>query len=146
MIEQKRSMLYHDRAPLTQRICGVVKAGIRTKACSFMKLAWNCFKRYQTSSLFCDKPSPVRDVVLILKSHKTGKIERLSMFVLPLLQWKSNKYYIFRAQGCSLRYTACKVHVPYHHLWPAQLYSILLQYLINGTIKKKKVGGGGYWA
>jgi hypothetical protein len=95
MIEQKSSMLYHDRAPLTQRICSVVKAGIRTKACSFIKFAWNCFKRYQTGSLFCDKPSPVRDEVLKLKAHKTGKTEQLSMFVFPLLQWKSKKYYIF---------------------------------------------------
>jgi hypothetical protein len=52
------------------------------------------------------------------------------MFVFPLLQWKSKKYYIFWVQGYSLRYTACEVHVPYNHLWPAQLYSIFLQHLI----------------
>ena len=67
-------MLYHHRAPLTQRICSVVKPGIRTKACSFMKVACNCFKRYQTSSLFCDMPSPVRDEVLKLKPHNTGNL------------------------------------------------------------------------
>ena len=140
IVEQKGSMLYHDRDPLTQRICSVVKPGIRTKACSFMKVARNCFKRYQTSSLFCDKPNPVRNEVLKLKPHKTGNlcvIEQRSTFMFPLLQRKSNIYYIFWMQGCSLRYTACEVHVPYHHLWPAQLYSIFPQYFINGTIKKK---------
>jgi len=36
-----------------------------------------------------------------------------------LFQWKSNKYYIFWACICSLRYPACNAHVPYCHLWPA---------------------------
>jgi len=84
-------------------------------------------------------PSPVRDEVLKLKPHKTGNLcvtEQWSMFVFPLLQWKSNKYYIFWVQGCSLRYTACKVLVP-NHLWPAWMYNIFPQYLINGNIKRK---------
>jgi hypothetical protein len=43
----------------------------------------------------------------------------------------------------SLRYLAWNTHLPYCHLWPAQLYNIFLHYLINGTIfeKKKRVPG-----
>jgi len=40
---------------------------------------------------------------------------------------------------CSLRYPACSAHVPYCHMWPAQLYIIFPHSLINGTIFKKKV-------
>jgi len=38
-----------------------------------------------------------------------------------LLQWKSNKYYIFWLCICSLRYPSCNAHAPYCHLWPARL-------------------------
>ena len=40
---------------------------------------------------------------------------------------------------CSLRYPACSAHVPYCHLWPAQLYIIFPHSVINGTIFKKNV-------
>jgi hypothetical protein len=40
---------------------------------------------------------------------------------------------------CSLRYPAYSAHVPYCHLWPAQLYIIFPHSLINGTIFKNKV-------
>ena len=56
----------------------------------------------------------------------------------PLLQWKSNKYYIFQVCVCSLRFPGCNVHVPYCHLRPVQLYYIFPSYLINVTIFKKK--------
>jgi hypothetical protein len=59
-------------------------------------------------------------------------------FLLQLLQWKSNKYYIFSVPVCSLRYRASKAHAPYCHLWPASLYNIFPHYLINGTIFRKK--------
>ena len=32
----------------------------------------------------------------------------------PLLQWKSNKYYIFLVCVCSLRYPARNAHAPYY--------------------------------
>jgi hypothetical protein len=35
----------------------------------------------------------------------------------PLLQWKTNKYYIFWVRVCSLRYSACNARVPYCHLY-----------------------------
>jgi hypothetical protein len=59
----------------------------------------------------------------------------------PLLQWKSNKYYIFWVRVCSLRYSARNAQAPYCHLWPAPLYKIFPHYPINGTIfgKKKKL-------
>jgi hypothetical protein len=34
--------------------------------------------------------------------------------VQPLLQWKSNKYYIFWVCVCSLSYPACNAHAPYY--------------------------------
>jgi surface polysaccharide O-acyltransferase-like enzyme len=56
-----------------------------------------------------------------------------------LLQWKSNKYYIFWVCVCSLSYPAFNVHAPYYsQLWPAPLYSIFAHYLINDTIFGKK--------
>ena len=39
---------------------------------------------------------------------------------------------------CSLRYPAHNVHVPYCHLWPAWLYKIFQNYLINGWIFGRK--------
>jgi hypothetical protein len=56
-----------------------------------------------------------------------------------LLQWNSNKYYIFLLCVCSLRYPAYNAHAPYCRLWPAWLYYIFPLYLINGTILDKKV-------
>ena len=35
-------------------------------------------------------------------------------FVSPLLQWKTNKYYIFWVYVCSLIYSACKAHAAYY--------------------------------
>ena len=57
----------------------------------------------------------------------------------PLLQQKSNKYYIFWERVCSLWYPACNVHAPYRHLWPAQLYNIFHIILSIAQFKKKKV-------
>ena len=42
-------------------------------------------------------------------------------FMQPLLQWKSNNYYIFRAWVCSLIYPAFNAHAPCCHLWYARL-------------------------
>ena len=49
-----------------------------------------------------------------------------------MLQFKSKKYYTFRV-------CVCRLHAPYCHLWPSQLYNIFLDYLINGTIFVKKL-------
>jgi hypothetical protein len=38
---------------------------------------------------------------------------------------------------CSLRYPACCVQAPFHHLWPALLYSTFTPYLINSMIFEK---------
>jgi hypothetical protein len=61
------------------------------------------------------------------------------MLVQPLLQWKSNNYYIFWVCICSVRYPACNAHAPLCHLWSAWLYNIFPHYLINSTIKKKVI-------
>jgi hypothetical protein len=58
--------------------------------------------------------------------------------VQQLLQWKSNKCYIFRVCVCGLSYPACNAHAPYCHLWPVRLHNIFLLYLKNGTIFEKK--------
>ena len=52
----------------------------------------------------------------------------------PLLWWKRNEYYILWVYVFSLRYPASSAHAPYYYLWPAPLYNIFLNYLINGPI------------
>jgi hypothetical protein len=61
------------------------------------------------------------------------------VFVQPLLQWSSNKYYIFWVCTCSFRYPACNANVAFCHLWPVQLHCIFPYYLINGMICTKKL-------
>ena len=43
-------------------------------------------------------------------------------FVQPLIQWKSNNYYIFWVRVSSLN-CPCNAHAQYCRLWPAPLYS-----------------------
>ena len=57
----------------------------------------------------------------------------------PLLQWKSNKHYIFWACVRSLRYPAWNAHIPYYQLWPARLCNIFPHYSINGKISGQKI-------
>ena len=54
------------------------------------------------------------------------------------LQWESNKYCTTYVCICSLRYPASNTHVPCCHLWPAMLYYIFPNYLINGMISERK--------
>jgi len=58
-------------------------------------------------------------------------------FMQPLLVWKGNKYYIFWECVYSLSCPACNGHVPYCHLWPAQLYKMFPHDLMNGTVFTK---------
>jgi len=58
----------------------------------------------------------------------------LSAFVQPLLQWKSDKYYILWVCVCSLRYPECNALAPYRNLSPARLHNVFPHYLTNGTI------------
>ena len=61
-----------------------------------------------------------------LENNETGNVhimEQRGTFVQPLLQRKSNKCYISSVCVCTLRYTACKAHVPYYGL--SGLYRIL---------------------
>jgi len=55
-----------------------------------------------------------------------------------MLQWKSNKCYLFWMCVCSLWYPAFNAHAPYCYLWPTPLYSIFPYCLINGMIFGKK--------
>ena len=55
-----------------------------------------------------------------------------------IVEVENNKYYIFLVYVCSLWYSACNAHKPYFHVWPASLYKIFPQYLINGMIFEKK--------
>jgi hypothetical protein len=63
----------------------------------------------------------------------------LREFVLPFLQWKSNKYYILLVCVCSLRYLAWNACAPHCPLCPVQLCSIFPRYLIRGTIFVKRL-------
>jgi hypothetical protein len=61
------------------------------------------------------------------------------LFMWPMLQWISNKHYIFWVCVCSLRHSACNVRMSQCHLWPAWLYNIFPHYLIHSTIFRKLV-------
>jgi len=55
--------------------------------------------------------------MFIQETNNTGNVSTTlhsGAFVQPVLQWKNNKYYIFRVCVCSLRYPACSVHAPYY--------------------------------
>ena len=62
------------------------------------------------------------------KAGNVCKRQHYGAFVQALLQWKRNKYYIFWVWVCSLRYAACIA------MWPARLYNIVPNYIINGTL------------
>ena len=94
--------------------------------CSFIA-KYSRFRNHFHDVLFQNKTSSVRKVW-----------PNFDAFSHPLLQWKSNKYYILWVCVCSLRYRACIAHAPYCHLWPIRLYSILPRYLINSSIFEKK--------
>ena len=49
-----------------------------------------------------------------------------------------NKHYIFWVCFCSLSYPACNGHEPFCNPWPAPLYHISPNYLINDKIFEKK--------
>jgi len=53
--------------------------------------------------------------------------------------WKSNEYFIFCVCVCCFMYPACNAHEPYCHLWLAPFCNFFPHYIINGTIKKKKL-------
>jgi len=58
-----------------------------------------------------------------------------------MLQWKSNKEYIFRECVCGLTYAISNAHAPYFYLRPLclTLYDIFSHCLINvKTLEKKK--------
>jgi hypothetical protein len=56
----------------------------------------------------------------------------------PLLQWKSNKYYLFWEFVSSLRYPTCNAHAPYCNVWPVLLYLIFFTLSHEGKIFEKK--------
>jgi hypothetical protein len=73
----------------------------------------------------------------------TGNVRILQHWgavVEPLLQWKSNKYYILWEWISGFRSSMqCACAVLYCHLWSARLYNIFPHNRINGTIFGKKV-------
>jgi hypothetical protein len=77
-----------------------------------------------------------------IKSNKTGDVrtmQHFGAFVQPLLQYKTNKYYIFWVCICGLSYPACNAHESYCHLWPVRPKIIFPLCLINCTIVGKKL-------
>ena len=69
----------------------------------------------KTLRILTSKRMALKDFI----SNKTASV-RITLhwgaFVQPLLQWKSNKYYIFWVWVCSLGYSAFNGHAPYCHL------------------------------
>ena len=62
----------------------------------------------------------------------------LLRFLQPLLQRKSNKYYILWVCVCSLRYPARNAHAPYSHLWPVRRYSFFQSFHELRDFRKRK--------
>jgi len=56
-----------------------------------------------------------------------------------ILQWKSNKYFLFWVCVGSFRYPTRNARLPYCPPWPIRFYVIFPHYLINSTIFEKKV-------
>ena len=82
----------------------------------FRSAATILFLYYKYREIFWSRTKPS----IINKNTGNVRITQNSgAFVLPLLQWRSNRYYIFWVCVCSLRYTARNAHAPYCHLWPA---------------------------
>jgi hypothetical protein len=80
----------------------------------------------------------------LLLSNKTSNVRITyywGAFAWPLLQWKSNKYYIFWVCVCSLSYAACKAHAPYYIVICGLSGCTVFfpHYLINGTIFGKRL-------
>ena len=93
--------------------------------------------------------------IICTKTNISGNVyikQNRSFFVWSLLLLKSSQYYIFVQNElkclpkalcfceCNfIRYPACNACVPYSHLWPFRLYSLLLPYQINGKILEKNL-------
>ena len=98
----------------------------------FERWTWNVSKRIlRKSSVVL---IGTRQAMYVLTLH-------WDVFVQPLLQWKNNKYFIFRVCVCSLFLSSMQSSraLLYCHLRPVQFYHIFPRYLINGTIFEKKV-------
>jgi hypothetical protein len=107
---------------------------------------------YETNSWYEVLQEERRNKIDGWKKNKRGNIritKHWGTFMKPLLQWKSNKYYIclcacLHVHGrrgvclcaCSLNYPACSAP-PYSYLWPFWLHHIFGQYLINAAIFRK---------
>jgi hypothetical protein len=79
--------------------------------------------------------------VIYTNKTRNARMTYSGAFLQPLLQWKSNKYYIFCVCVCvySHSYPACNAHAPYCHLWPTPLNNIFPHYLKKSMIFEKKV-------
>jgi len=64
-------------------------------------------------------------------------LSSVAFVALNMLQWKSNKFYIFWVCVCSLRYPAFKAQAPYRHMCP--VLNIFSLYMIHGWIFKKTI-------
>jgi len=65
---------------------------------------------------------------------KTGAV-RINVTSKPLLQWKSDKYYVFRVRVCSLSYTARKAHAPYNIFISGLSDSTIFFHIISQTTR-----------
>ena len=87
--------------------------------------------RFSVKNVTCS--SKTKKVTVCIATLQQGS------FTWPLLQWESNRYCIFRAYVCSLRYSACNAHAPYCHMWTGRLYNIFQLNLMKHQIFGKTV-------
>ena len=114
--------------------------GMLLKRCA--NTTWRTFWRPKKGNFNATEETLLESVIKKKKHNKTGKVcimKQWYAFIQPLLQWKSNKYYIFRVCVCSLRIPACNVHATYFHLWPVWFHNYFstLSHKWHKCLKKK---------
>jgi hypothetical protein len=75
--------------------------------------------------------------IWMLTLHALGRTSQCE-YKVTLRRVLGNRCCIGQAMSITQYVSACNAHAPYCNLWPASLYNVFPQYLINGTIFEKK--------
>jgi hypothetical protein len=107
--------------PISQTLmCPISQNLFFTRQCISYGLQFYCvLTNTRTQAVVCHATQPLTSRYKISVAPKIGNVritQHWGAFVQPLLQQKSNKYYIFWVCVCSLRYPSRNLHVPYCHL------------------------------
>ena len=86
--------------------------------------------------VFVFRRSPFSNLTLLDRQCTFGAFEQ------TLLQWISNKCYIFCVCVCSLSYSACNAHAPYCDLCTSRSHSLFYIMSFSGVPRNFVRGGG----